>query len=197
MADLEKRVGEIVEASTSSFVAQCYELYRIPPLGSLVKTGGKAEETYGIVYHASTGSLEPGRRPIARGKDATSEEGIYSDNPQLTQLLSSEFSALIVGHRRNDKVYQYLPPSPAQIHGFVYSCSPEELREFGQSFDFLNILLNAQVPIATEELVAAALRCMGEAQDNTGAFLVSAGKELAVLLGGEFNRLKAILGRIK
>ena len=37
MAD-ESRVGEVIEACTTDFVAQCYELYQSPPLGSLVKT---------------------------------------------------------------------------------------------------------------------------------------------------------------
>ncbi len=38
---------------------------------------------------------------------------------------------------------------------------------------------------------------MGQAQADRHTFLVSAGKELAGLLSGDFNRLKAILGRIK
>ena len=45
--------------------------------------------------------------------------------------------------------------------------------------------------------MAATLRQMSGAHEDPRAFLVAAGKELAVLLGGEFNRLKAILERIK
>ena len=192
-----QRVGEIIEASTTDFVAQCYELYQSPPLGSLVKTTDLPVELYGIVYHATTTSLEPGRRPIARGKDEASEEAIYRSSPQLLKLLRSEFSALVVGHRQDDKLFHYLPPKPARIHGFVYLCPPNEVREFGQSFDFLNILVNAHLPVSTEELVAASLRQMSEVYEDRQRFLVAAGKELAILLGGEFNRLKAILGRVK
>ena len=197
MAELSDRVGEVIEASTTEFVAQCYELYQSPPLGSLVKTADLPVELYGIVYHATTTSLEPGRHPIARGKDEASEEEIYRSSPQLSQLLCSEFSALVVGHKQDDKLYHYLPPKPARIHGFVYICPPEEVREFSQSFDFLNMLLNAHLPISAEELVAASLRRMAAAYEDPHPFLVAAGKELAILLGGEFNRLKAILGRIK
>ena len=192
-----QRVGEVIEASTTDFVAQCYELYESPPLGSLVKTTDLPVELYGIVYHATTTSLEPGRRPIARGKDEASEEEIYRSSPQLLKLLRSEFSALVVGHRQGDKLFHYLPPKPARIHSFVYLCPPEEVREFGQSFDFLNILINARLPVSVEELVAASLRQMSQVSEDPHGFLVAAGKELAVLLGGEFNRLKAILGRIK
>ncbi len=194
--DEVQRVGEVIEASTTDFVAQCYELYQSPPLGSLVKTTDLPVELYGIVYNATTASLESGRRPIARGKDEASEEEIYRSSPQLLKLLRTEFSALVVGYRENEKLYRYLPPKPARIHGFVYLCSPDEVREFSQSFDFLNILINAHLPVSTEELVAASLRQMSEVYEDRQKFLVAAGKELAVLLGGEFNRLKAILGRL-
>ena len=192
-----QRVGEVIEASTTDFVAQCYELYQSPPLGSLVKTRDEPVELYGIVSNATTTSLEPGRRPIARGKDEASEEEIYRSSPQLLKLLRSEFSALVVGHKRGDKLYHYLPPKPARIHGFVYLCDPKEVMEFSQSFDFLNILINTHLPVSVDELVAACLRQMSQAYEDRHTFLVAAGRELAILLSGQFNQLKAILGRIK
>ncbi len=192
-----ERVGEVIEASTTDFVAQCYELYQLPPLGSLVKTKDLPVELYGIVYNATTTSLEPGRRPIARGKDEDSEEEIYRSSPQLLKLLRSEFGAIVVGHKQDDKIYHYLPPKPARIHSFVYRCPADEVKEFSQSFDFLHILINARLSVSAEELVGACLRQMGQVYEDPRAFLVAAGKELAILLGGEFNQLKAILGRIK
>jgi len=195
--DEAQRVGEVIEASTTDFVAQCYELYQSPPLGSLVKTRDAGMELYGVVYNATTTSLEPGRRPIARGKDETSEEAIYQASPQLLKLLKSEFGALVVGHREGDKLHHYLPPKPARIHSFVYLCSHEEIKEFSQSFAFLNILLNTRLPVSSEELIAACLRQMSQVYEDRHAFLVAAGKELAILLSGQFNQLKAILERIK
>ncbi len=195
--DKEQRAGEVIEASTTDFVAQCYELYQSPPLGSLVKTRDLPLELYGIVYGATTASLEPGRRPIARGKDEATEEEVFRSNPQLLKLLRSEFSVLVIGHKQGDSLYRYLPPKPARIHGFVYLCSPDEVREFSQSFDFLNLLLSAHLPVSADELIAACLRLMCQVQEDRHAFLVKAGKELAILLGGELNHLKAILGRIK
>ena len=197
MAELADRVGEVIEASTTEFVAQCYELYQSPPLGSLVKTRDEAVELYGIVYNAATTSLEPGRRPIARGKDEATEEEIYRSSPQLLKLLRSEFSALVVGHRQDDKLYHYLPPKPARIHGFVYLCPPKEVKEFSQSFNFLKILLNARLAVPADELIAACLRRMSQAHEDRNAFLVAAGKELAMLLGGDFNQLKNILERVR
>jgi len=50
MAELAERVGEVIEATTTDFVAQCYELYQLPPFGSLVKTRDSHTELYGVVY---------------------------------------------------------------------------------------------------------------------------------------------------
>ena len=191
------KIAEVIEASTADFIAQCYELYQIPPLGSLVKTRDGQAEQYGIVYNASTASLEPGRRPIARGKDEATEEDIYRSSPQLLKLLRSEFSVVVVGHGEGDKLCHYLPPRPARVHAFVYLCAPEEVKKFSQSLDFLNILINARLPVPADELIAAVLRQMGQAHDDSHAFLVAAGKELATLLSGQYNQLKSILGRIK
>ena len=196
MTELSDRVGEVIEASTTEFVAECYELYELPSLGSLVSVGDADEKTFGIVYHATTASVETGRRPIARGKDEASEEGIYKSSPQLEKLLRSEFSVLVIGHGNGEAIHQYLPPKPARIHSFVYLCPSEQVKDFSQSFDFLNLLLNTSLPVSVEELIAATLRQMSQAYEDKQAFLKVAGRELAVLLSGEFSRLRTILGRI-
>ncbi len=197
MAELADRVGEVIETSTTEFTAQCYELYQSPPLGSLVKTTDESVTLYGIVYNTTTASIEPGRRPIARGKDDKSEEEIYRSSPQLLKLLRTEFNTLVVGYRENEKLCHYLPPKPARIHSFVYQCQPEEVREFSRSFGFLSILINTHLPVSVDEVIAASLRQMSQVDEDPHRFLVTAGKELAILLGAEFNRLKAILGRMR
>lgn len=194
---MPERAGEIIEASTTEFVAQSYELYDLPPLGALVKTGDGTADAYGIVYYAVTESIEPGRRPLARGKDEPSPEAVYRANPQLASLLRSEFSAVVVGHRHDGKVLHYLPPAPARIHGFVFRCPPEEVREFSTSLSFLNVLLGTTLPMPVEEVSGAALRLMAEAHEDRRAFLLAAGKELATRLGGDFDRLRSILERLR
>ena len=193
MPELSDRIGEVIEASSTGFVAQCYELYQSPPLGSLVKTG----EIYGIVYNATTASIESGRRPIARGKDEASEEEIFRSSPQLEKLLRSEFCVVVVGHRNNDRICQYLPPDPARIHSFVYRCTSDEVKEFSRCLDFLTLLASAKLPAPVDELVAASLRQMSQVQEDPNRFLVAAGKELAVLLSGNYQVLKSILGRLR
>jgi hypothetical protein len=192
-----QRLGEVIEASTTGFTAQCYQLYELPSLGSLIKTTEGKIELYAVVYQATTEGLEPGRKPIARGKDEPNEQAIFESNPQLLKLLRSEFSALVVGHRDGDKLRQYLPPRPARIHSFVHTCTTEEVKMFSQAFGFLNILVNAETETPPDELVAASLRLMSATHEDSKTFLVGAGKELATLLGQDYAKLKAILERIK
>jgi hypothetical protein len=196
----ENRVGEIIESSTTDFAAQCYELYQSPALGSLVKATMSPQgnvTVYGLVYQSVTTSLDPGRRAIARGKDEVCEEDVYRGSPQLEKLLRTEFRVLIAGHRAGNKLFQYLPPNPPRIHSFVFECTDEERKDFGRSFDFLNVLMNARLTISPEELAAAVLRQISTVYPDPDAYLVAAGKELALLLNNDFNRLKAVLGRIK
>lgn len=189
------KIGEVIKASTGEFTAQCYELHRPPPFGSLVKTREGEVEIYGVVSRAETTSIEPGRRPIARGREENDEEDIYRASPQLEKLLRTDFDALVVGHREGEKLHHYLPPRPARIHSFVYLCDREEAVQFSQSLDFLSILVGAGGQ--ADELIAASLRHVAAEQQDPQDFLIRAGKELAVLLGGETNRLNTILRRIK
>ena len=187
------KIAEVIEATSAGFTAQCYELYQSPPLGSLVRSG----EIYGIVGNSATAGIEPGRRPIARGKNEKEEEDIYRSSPQLAKLLRSEFSVMVVGHRDGEKICQYLPPAPARIHSFVYLCGAGEVLEFSRCLDFLTLLVNAQLPVPTDEIIAAALRGMGRVREDAHDFLVAAGKELAVLLSGQYQVLRSILGRLR
>lgn len=191
------KIGEIVESTSTEFTAECYELNTIPSLGSLVKVTESSLEIFGIVCQSGTAGIEPGRRPVARGKDEKSEEAVYQSSPQLLKLLRSEFQVLIVGFKTGEKIYQYLPPQPAHIHAFVHVCSPEEIKQFSQSFDFLSILVNNRLQMPVEELVAATLREMSKAQSDPRSFLVTAGKTLTAMLSGDYRRLKTILARLK
>lgn len=192
--DIPNRLGEVVEASTTEFTTQCYRLYEAPSLGSLVRCGDEGP-IYGIVFESSTNSMDPGRRPIARGEGEDSEEAVYRSNPQLTRLLLTEFRALVVGHVSDGQVRRYLAPTPPRIYSFVYPCGDEELREFSGSLDFVSILLSAPIA-AQDEVVAAFLRLASASHRNPQKYLVESGRALAGQLGGQLQRLNNILRRL-
>ena len=189
------RVGEVVAASTTTFTSQCYRLYDAPPLGSLVR-GGDDSPIYGIVSEVSTSSMDPARHPIPRGQSEESEEAVYLSNPQLSRLLATEFESVAVGHYVSDGLLRRYPaPLPPRIHSFVYRCGEEEVRTFSESLEFVSTLLASPIGVV-DEVLASFLRQAGACHPEPDRFLTEAGRELAVLLGGQIQRLNTVLRRL-
>ncbi len=190
---MSRRIGEVVTAASTSFVAQCYKLYEAPPLGSFVRTGSPA--VYGVVYQVITEPLDSSRPVLARGEGVETEEEVYRNNPQLSRLFTTRFEALISGFSEAGVCRQFLPPLPPPVHSFAYTCSDEEVAQFTSSMEFLSLLINSGLPVA-DELVGACLRGAASSQADGPAFLSRAGRALAGQLAGDVPRLSAILLRV-
>jgi hypothetical protein len=190
-------IGEILEANSTTFVAGAYRLMEAPPLGALVRADGQDGcSAYALVYDIHTASRELGGRAVVRGREGMYDRDIYAENPDLEVVLQTEFHALIVGFCDGPAIRQYLPPLPPPVHYSVHVCDDDELRRFTQRLDFLPTVLAAR-DLPTDELLAAALRRAAEVQPDRYAFLVSAGRKLALLLRDDHVRLMTILQRIR
>lgn len=236
----DKPIGEIIEAATTAFVAQCLEvprqivpkLYDPPPFGAFVKIGKprqaapEAQETdkemdeeddpfalpgvpkssvlplsdpaiYALVFAASTSSLEPSRRPSALG--FADEDELSREQPQIFELLRTEFSGLLVAYSAGDGkgLRRHLPPRPPRIHSRVYPCDVDEIRALTDDLSFLRSILlpagGAMPGVPADELVGACLRQARDVQTDDRAFLLRAGKALAALLAEDYDRLQFIL----
>ena len=190
---MERRVGEVVESTSTSFVAQCYQLEGAPALGGLVRTD--APDIYGVVGVVTTEPLDSARPVLARGEDAGSEEDVIRDNPQLARLLTSRFEVFIAGHVEDGIIHQYLPPRPPKVHSFVYACDPEEIALFTGQLDLLRLLLNSGA-IHSDEIVGACIRQAALSHDHPAEFLAHARRTLAVELSADVARLNSILRRV-
>ncbi|MCH8298369.1 MAG: hypothetical protein IH873_09895 [Chloroflexi bacterium] len=190
---MARRVGEVVESTSTSFVAQCYQLEGAPALGGLVRTD--SPDIYGVVGRVTTEPLDSARPVLARGEDAESEEDVIRDNPQLARLLTSRFEVFIAGHVEDGVTRQYLPPRPPRVHSFVYACSPEEVSQFTARLDLLRLLLNSGAPHA-DEIVGACIRQAAPSHAQPADFLAHACRTLAVELSADVARLNSILRRV-
>ena len=201
---MRDRIGEVIESSTTGFTAGAYELLAAPPFGALVRAQARADDTsvYGLVYDIRTGSKEPGGRALVRGRTYEGRElydaEIYHEHPDLAEVLQTEFSAIIVGFAEGARCYQYLPSQPPPVHYSVYECPGPELAAFTAQSDFFRTVLSAS-HIPADELLAAVIRAAARARpgDDGRAFLVAAGREVASLLKDDYDRLTAILRRIR
>ncbi|MBC8076667.1 MAG: hypothetical protein H7Y32_11385 [Chloroflexales bacterium] len=196
------RIGEVIESSTTSFTAGAYALLEAPAFGALVRAQARlaGSSVYGLVYEIRTGSKEPGGRAVVRGRTYSGRDlydaEIYREHPDLAEVLQTEFSAITVGFAEGAQLYQYLPPQPPPVHYSVYECNADELRGFSATSDFFRTVLFAyQIP--SDELLCAAIRAAARAHPDPRAYLVHAGREVASLLKDDYDRLTAVLRRIR
>jgi len=196
LKDIDQRIGEVVEASTAGFTVQCYELYGFPPLGSLVKCPDGEQTVIAVTANAATTSLEPGRRPIARGYSARSEQDIMKAHPQLGHLLKSQFEAMVVGFLDANGAHQYLPAGPLRLHSFIYPCDTADVVNFSQCLDFLLLLAGGSSVIPAEELLAACVRQVSLAHSDANGFITRAARNLAEYFSNDYLRLRNILKRL-
>src|SRR5438270_9387510 len=138
-------IGEIVEASTTEFLAQAVELDSAPPFGAFVEVAGDDNlTTYGVVAHVQTAGIDPGSRAIMRGHGDVRDERIYQENPDLPLVLRTTFRALVVGFGEAGRLYQFLPPRPPRLHYSVFVCPALTVQSFSSTgLDYLQALLTA------------------------------------------------------
>ena len=184
-------VGEVIESSTSRFLAESRELNGAPPFGSFVKTEPDPA-IFGLVYNVSTHSMEPNRRPTAYGK---TEHELRMEQPQIFELLKTEFEAAVVGFRDDRGIQQVLPPQPPHIHSFVHLCTEAEIKGLTGNGDFLRTIVGVpRLPV--DDLMIAAIRNAWKARAYDMAYLVSLGKDLCRLVRDDYDRLSSILRRV-
>ena len=185
-------IGEVVDTSVADFTAQACQLDVAPPFGGFVKVTVPERTVYAVVYAIHTGGLEPGSRPVLRGRDGMRDEAIFDQNPDLVQLLRTEFSALIIGYQEGASLRTYLPPSPPRLHWSVVECNQPEIARLTQRLDYFRTILSAsEAPI--DALLAANIRLAAESGLDPAGFRIRAGRELATLLKHDYPRLTAIL----
>lgn len=138
-------------------------------------------------------------RAVALG---LSLQDLREEQPQIFAMLKTEFRAVIVGFEQpadtrfsNERVYQYLPPRPPQVHQAVYRCEAEAIIKFTEQLDFLRTLLSVNsAPV--DSLTAAAIREVYQLRKADRQWLIKAGRTLSVLLKDDYDRLRFILSQI-
>lgn len=154
---------------------------------------------YGVVVYSEIGALEAGRPLTAFG---LSEEELRVQQPHLYELLAARFTAALVGYACRDNVVRAaLPPRPPRPHSQVRLATERETRDLTIRLDFLRALLSGSAGLMTsfpaDDVIAELLRRAAFAHGTAAEiFLLRAGRELAALLPNDYDRLRAIIGRI-
>ncbi len=149
---------------------------------------------YAIVCAAMTGSADMGRRASAYGLEDTY---LREQQPQIYDLLATEFIAIPFGTVRNRKIRPGLPGTPPRLHAFVDACDPDEVCILSETPDFVRHLFHSSGDIPPDDLIAACLTHAYIARNNDFQFLVRSGKQLAMLLRDAPDRLAALLRKLE
>ena len=192
------RLGEIVQSNSDGFISQCYELYKAPSIGTLVRAGVE-HPVFGIVCHISTEGIHSDRKAIARGQNETSVSELYSNNPQIAQLLVTNFEVASLASSINNQIFYGLPASPPKIHAFVFQCSKTELDQFYSELDFLPLLAARSLSTLgqADELLVSSLKFMISSHSEPSKFTRELVSELSRIFQTDLSRLKLLIRRLK
>ncbi|BAC90954.1 hypothetical protein [Gloeobacter violaceus] len=193
-------VAEVIETATTEFLAQCLDKDSLdfpvaPPFGSLVKAVDEEAniDVYAVVYYATTSPIDSVHRARAMG---LSMQQLRSEQPQIFDMLKTEFKAAIVGFKEDRRLVQHLPARPPFVHQAVLRCSSVEVAFFSTRLDFLRTVLTVSgAPV--DELLAATVRHCHAAHSHSRPWLVEAGREISQLLKDDYDRLGAVLRRMR
>ncbi len=189
------RIGEIIETTSTAIIAEGTELNQPPALGALCEMQSRDGRTvYGVVSFGRTVGFDPGRRAVRRGSDAVADAEVYRQNPELSRILRTEFSAALVGWQdAAGRIWQRLPAQPPPLHYSVHACAPQTVARFSESLGYLRLLLNTMGDLSPDQLIAANVRAVYAARGDDAAWLEHAGREIAGLLKNDHERLMTVL----
>jgi hypothetical protein len=192
---MELNVGRIIRSSTTRFAVGCQVLRpQVPAFGSLVKVRAlQDDEVLGLIHDVRMED-DPFVRQMAATEGLDAE---YVEDMRRNRQVPIEVAVLVVGYESQGTIHHRLPPQPPISLDVLRTCTPAELVEFTQAFDYFRLVLDTR-DLPADELLAAHLRYAANARNSAGrGFLVEAGRELARLLAMDLPRLDAILRRIR
>ncbi len=201
--------AEILESSTTGWLAQCRTLHEAPAFGSFVRAPEDERRAiiYGVVSHIETVPFDASRRPSALW---TREDDMDARHPQIGKLLRTTFSSRCIGWSEkyqsgsevsNSAIIHAVPPQPPRLHSFCNPCTSDEVRRFTAKTDWLRLLTEGAggydiKGASVDELLVACCREAIAAHDNDRAYAVRLGQALALPLRADYHRLRALLSRL-
>jgi HAS barrel domain-containing protein len=192
LSELNGMIGEVVQSSTTRFRAVAKQVFEPPRFGSFVKVSANDGIVYGVVAAVETASFDSARRAMAFGMPW---DQLLREQPQLIELIQTEFDAAVIGYGEGGSLHHYLPPYPPRLHDFVSACSPTEVAALTDSLEFVRTLAELRDgPV--HELIAAAIREASLARGRDELFVAEAARAVAELFKDEYDLAMSIVRRI-
>ena len=185
-------IGEVIESTTAEFTAEARRYDQVPAYGPFVKVRDGNILIYGIVSGAYTGSMDGVSKAKAFFK---SLEELKMEQPQIFELLRTEFSCVVVGYEEAGRYHPYYPPSHPGLHLPVEEADDLEVLTISQYLNYLDKTLNDPSGNG-EELTAAVIRTTARLQTDPRAYVIKVGRELLRIMNYDTQRLKSVFERV-
>jgi len=186
------RIGEVIEASTTRFRAIAAHVFEPPRFGSFVKVVARDGHVYAVIASVETASFDSARRAMAFGMPW---DQLLKEQPQIAELIQTEFDAVVIGYGAGESLHHYLPPYPPRLHDAVSSCTPTEVAALTDSLEFVRTLAGLK-EAPTHELVAAAIREASLARGRDDQFVADAARAVADLFKDDYDLAMAVVRRL-
>ncbi len=194
------RIGEVISARTSDFVAEADRLHAPPSLGSVALIRDAGIDILAFVTAAETLPKDAGRHPAAGGGAFDSADEFYRQRPEITRLIRTTFSAVIVAHReQSERLLPYPPPRPPRLHEFVYPGGADDITLLANDAQTLTTLASARTD-SMHDFLSAAIRTLASVAPSDDArqrFLEETGRRLVLLMQDDMPGLQAVLAKIR
>ena len=148
-----KIIGEIIEVSSRSAIAQSYELYDCPPIGSVVRCGDDSEDIYGVITNIETRSIDPGRRPNPKGPGFAEVNELYKSNPEITHLMKTEFNIVFLGYKHENTTTISIPPTPPRIFSFISTLPEGEMTNIFSDEGLVKFIVNSNMELKDDVII--------------------------------------------
>jgi hypothetical protein len=122
-------------------------------------------------------------------------EQLVREQPQIVELLQTEFDTVVIGYGDEDSLHHYLPPYPPRLHDCARPCEPTEVAALTDSLEFVRTLA-ALRDAPMHELVAAAIREASLARGRDEAFVADAARAVAELFKDDYDVAMSIVRRL-
>jgi hypothetical protein len=186
-------IGEVAQASTTRFRAIASKVFEPPRFGSFVKVASTGGLIYGVVASVETASFDSARRAMAFGMPW---EQLVREQPQLVELIQTEFDTVVIGYGEGDTLHHFLPPYPPRLHDFVSGCTPTEVAAITDSMEFVRTLAGTRDG-SVHELVSAAIREASIARGRDETFVSEAARAVAELFKDDYDLAMSIVRRLE
>ncbi|MCP4230801.1 MAG: hypothetical protein GY771_11755 [bacterium] len=191
MAKQVKYFAEILASSVHRVSGECYALEDLPTYGQPVVA--EADPLIlALISELRIGSALPGRSLGRRGLDP---DELMQQHPEMGELISTEFEAVVIGELPGGVVSLRSPPRPVPLYTRIRPATNAEMVSLTLAENLTVRLLRASG--SDDSFLIAAITHLADTVEDKEGFVADTARYLAAQFTEDFPRLEYIIKELK